>query len=274
MAHRNTTREFMRAIGVADLPPLTSPFDPGYDPVTVESHLRQSAHLMSALKLSMACWIVAKEHATRQKIVAATTAGVQTVTGGGPFEIAAAHGELERYLDLCAGLGFSRIECGEGFTRLSLPVRTVVKCVRERGMEVQYELGKKHTGPFTAKTIDALIAGGRRWLDEGARQVVVEARESAMNVGLFNGEGELHMRAAEKFMRVFGEEIVIFEAPTKASQFALMSLFGPRVRLSNVRLEELLRVEIYRRGLHADAFVQSHLTPNAAMPGGGKKKRG
>jgi len=40
------------------------------------------------------------------------------------------------------------------------------------------------------------------------------------------------------------------------------------VRLGNVRLEELLRVEIYRRGLHADAFAQPRLrlpSPDAGV---------
>jgi hypothetical protein len=32
------------------------------------------------------------------------------------------------------------------------------------------------------------------------------------------------------------------------------------VQLCNVRLEELLRVEIYRRGLHSDAFGSPRLT--------------
>jgi phosphosulfolactate synthase len=54
---------------------------------------------------------------------------------------------------------------------------------------------------------------------------------------------------------------VVFEAPTKASQFALLDHFGPGVLLSNVRLEELLRVEIYRRGLHSDAFGRPNLSP-------------
>jgi phosphosulfolactate synthase len=31
--------------------------------------------------------------------------------------------------------------------------------------------------------------------------------------------------------------------------------------MSNVRLEELLRVEIYRRGLHSDAFEHANLRP-------------
>src|SRR5215471_21267815 len=97
-----STQQYLRLIGVAELPALTSPFDPGYDPVTVESHIEQSAHLMSCLKISMACWQIANETATRRKIKAAQVYNVPTVTGGGPFEVAVAQGQLEGYLDLCA----------------------------------------------------------------------------------------------------------------------------------------------------------------------------
>ena len=34
--------EYLRLIGVPPIAPATSPFDPGYDPVTLESHLAQS----------------------------------------------------------------------------------------------------------------------------------------------------------------------------------------------------------------------------------------
>ena len=62
------TRDYLNLIGVSDLPALTSPFDPGYDPLTLEGHLEQSSHLMAILKVSMACWIVANEDATRRKV--------------------------------------------------------------------------------------------------------------------------------------------------------------------------------------------------------------
>src|SRR5215211_6643174 len=52
-----TTSNYLRKIGVPSIPPSTSPFDPGYDPATLESHLEQSSHLMSTLKISMACWV-------------------------------------------------------------------------------------------------------------------------------------------------------------------------------------------------------------------------
>ena len=54
-----TTSNYLRELGVPPIPPSTSPFDPGYDPATLESHLEQSSHLKSTLKISMAYWMVA-----------------------------------------------------------------------------------------------------------------------------------------------------------------------------------------------------------------------
>jgi len=258
---RLSTWEYLRLIGVPELPALTSPFDPGYDPVTVESHLDQSAHLMASLKISMACWQIANEAATRRKIAAARAHNVPAVTGGGPFEVAVAQGQLEAYLDLCADLGITRIECGEGFTELSLKPRTIVKMAHQRGLAVQYEMGKKHEGPFTEESLDEAIGRGRAWLDAGAVQLVVEARESALGVGTFGNDGSLNTSFADRFAEAFGLDTAMFEAPNKPSQFAMLDHFGPRVHLCNVRLEELLRVEIYRRGLHSDAFANPKLRP-------------
>ena len=255
------TSRYLRRIGVGDLPARTSPFDPGYAPATLEGHLEQSAHLMSILKLSMACWMIAEEGTTRRKIAAAARHDVPVVTGGGPFEIAVAQGELAAYLDLCAELGVARVECGEGFTELPVNAEDVVGMAHVRGLGVQFELGKKHGGRFTRATVDSLIGRGRAWLDAGALQVVIEARESGRDVGLFDMEGHLDVAAAERFVEAFGPDAVVFEAPTKASQFALLDHFGAGVLLSNVRLEELLRVEIYRRGLHPDAFGRPKLSP-------------
>ena len=264
MIHQNSihTHDYLKLIGVPEMSPLTSPFDPGYDPATVESHLAQSAHLMSILKVSMACWMVANEDATRAKVAAAKKYHVATVTGGGPFEIAVAQDCLPAYLDLCADIGFTRIECGEGFTDMPLGPREVIGMAERRGLDVQFELGKKHGGAFNSDTTAVLIAQGRRWLDAGARELVVEARESARGVGLFDETGDFNGTLADRFANEFSLDLITFEAPNKPSQFALLDHFGPQVRLCNVRLEELLRVEIYRRGLHSDAFCKENLRPH------------
>lgn len=256
-----STHDFLDLIGVSKIAPRTSAFDPGYDPVTLEGHVQQSHHLISLLKLSMACWIIADESATRRKIAVARGYNVPTVTGGGPFEIAAAQGQLPAYLDLCAEIGVTRVEAGEGFSDLSFAAREVIAMAHQRGLQVQFELGKKHGGAFNADLVESLIEQGNRWLDAGAEEIIVEARESAKGVGLFDNEGTLNCSFADRFAEAFGLDRVTFEAPNKASQFALIDHLGRQVRLSNVRLEELLRVEIYRRGLHSDAFQNEALRP-------------
>lgn len=255
------TSDYLSRIGVPELAARTSPFDPGYDAATVESHLEQSAALMSSLKFSMACWLVADERATRRKLEAARAHGVATVTGGGPFEIAVAQGALPEYLDLCADVGIARIECGRGFTDMPLRPERVVEMARERGLGVEVELGGKHSGAFEEGTVQSLVAEGREWLDAGAQRLVVEARESAVGVGLFDDDGAFNASLADRFAEAFGLDVIVFEAPLKASQFGLLEHFGPLVQLSNVRLEELLRVEIYRRGLHSDSFGIPSLRP-------------
>ena len=253
--------EYLRLIGVPDMPPRTSPFDPGYDPATLESHLEQSSHLISVLKISMACWQVANETATRRKVAAARRLNVPTCTGGGPFEVAATFGTLPEFLDLCADIGVTRIEAGEGFTDQELDPREIIALAEDRGLDVQFEVGKKHGGTFTEDVVGELIDQGKRWLDAGAKYIVVEGRESAQNVGLFDMNGNVNAAFAERFVAAYGIDQTIFEAPNKPSQFALLNHFGPVVHLSNVRIEELLRVEIYRRGLHSDAFQHDNLRP-------------
>lgn len=255
------TADFLEMIGVCAPAPSTGVLDPGYDVAMLQSHLEQSSHLMSVLKLSMACWLIANEAVVRRKVALANDHKVISTTGGGPFEIAVAQHQLASYLDLCADIGVTRIECGEGFTEMPLTAEVAVKAARERNLEVQFELGKKHDGTFTAKTVAALIDQGRRWLDAGAVELIIEARESAKGIGLFDAQGLLQGRFADRFVEAFGLRNVTFEAPDKLSQFALLDYFGPEVRIANVRLEELLRVEIYRRGLHSDSFSKPNLRP-------------
>jgi phosphosulfolactate synthase len=260
-AQGSATARYLEQIGVRPTPRATCPFDPGYDPVTVEAHLEQSGHLIKTLKISMACWMVAEEGATRRKIQAARRRGIPAVAGGGPFETAVAQRALPAYLDLCADVGLTRIECGEGFTELTMEPEEIVRQAGERGLEVEFEMGEKHSGRFTDEQAAELVATGQRWLDAGAVRLVVEARESAQDVGLFSEPGQFDSRQADRFVEAFGLGLLLFEAPNKASQFALIDHFGPEVQLGNVRLEEVLRVEIYRRGLHSDAFGRENLRP-------------
>lgn len=249
---------YLRLLGLEEATPATVPFDPGLAPAMVKSYLEQSHHLMHYFKLSMSTWLIAQETSTRAKLEAARDFRVRTVAGGGPFEIAAASGCLPQYLELCAELGFNRIEAGEGFTANDIKPSYVVNLATEIGLTVQYEVGAKFAGSFAEQNLGDLLDKTKQWLDAGAEEIVVEAKESAQDVGLFDKQGKIDFGAAEKFLEVAQGDfsLIQFEAPTKASQFALIDHFGPRIQLSNVRLDELLRVEIYRHGLHSQSFQQ------------------
>src|SRR5262245_46029274 len=73
--------------------------------------------------------------------------------------------------------------------------------------------------------------------------------------------GELNTAFVDRFAEEFGLDDALFEEPNKLSQFAFLEHFWPLVQPCNVRLEELLRVEIFRRGLHSDAFAIPRLRP-------------
>ena len=261
MSSRGVLGPFLDSIGVAEVLPKTSPFDPGYDPYTLEGHLQQSAHLMSTLKISMACWMIADESVTRHKIAMAKAHGVESVTGGGPFEIALAQGKLREFFEMCAELGVARVECGEGFTELDQNPSEICALAKDYGLGVQFEVGKKHGGAFDDATVSALIDQGNAWLEAGACQIIIEGRENAADVGLYAADGKINYGHPERFIDAFGFDVASFETPTKETQFALLRHFGTEVEICNVRIEELLRVEIFRRGLHSDAFQIEKLRP-------------
>ncbi|MFD4947200.1 phosphosulfolactate synthase [Streptomyces sp. NPDC058239] len=250
-------RVFLESLGVVPRDPRTYPFDPGYDVGTVASHIGQSHALMAGLKLSMATWLLIEDSSLQQKIRAARDHGLPVTVGGGMFEIAADRGQLEEYLDLCRRLGLTGIEAGQGFTRTDLHPGRVMEAATSRGLTVSYEIGGKHAGSFDEVTVKELIEEGAQWLCEGATHLVVEGRENAADVGLFDSRGRLNGRLADTLADEFGLQRLIFEAPTKPSQFALLDHFGADVALGNVRLEEILRVETYRHGLHSDAYERS-----------------
>src|ERR1700682_1162948 len=132
-AESSICERYLAQIGVRDTPRATCPFDPGGTPAALEGHMEQSGHLMGTVKISMACWMVAAERASRRKTQAVTRLGIPAVSGGGPFEVAVAQRALPSYLDLCADMGITRIECGEGFTELNLKPETIVEQAGERG---------------------------------------------------------------------------------------------------------------------------------------------
>ncbi len=187
------------------------------------------------------------------------------MTGGGPFEVAVAQGRLPAYLDLCADLGFDRIECGEGSPTCRLDPPAVVAhgpgaraggAVRAR----QEARRRVHRGDGRR----ARSTEGRRWLDAGAVRAGGRGAGERRGVGLFDERGQLRPAPADRLRRGVraGRASPSRRRPRPASS-RCSTTSAATCSLCNVRLEELLRVEIYRRGLHSDAFAKPALRPAA-----------
>jgi phosphosulfolactate synthase len=258
-----TTSEYLQRIGVPELPPCTAPFDPGYDYSTIEGHLDQSANLMEILKISMSSWVIADEAIARRKVAAAAVHSVPVVASRGLFQIAVAQGQLESYLELCADFGVARVECGEGQIDLKVRPSQMARMAHSRGLEVQFELSGHTDG---TETVQHLIDQGDRWLNAGAMQLATESHSPGHATGVFDAKGQFNPSFADRLVRAFGLEMVTFAAPDPAAQIAILDHFGRDAHICNVRLEDLLVVESFRRGLQTTAFLSERLHPGRSQP--------
>ena len=167
----------------------------------------------------------------RRKIAAAKAAASRRPPAADRWRSRLAQGRLIEFLDLCGELGFDRVEYGESLATSKLDAQTMIGLASERGLDVQFELGRKQGARSAHAEAAELVEEGRAWLDGGAVATVIEARESAENVGLFDAGGSL-TRTWRPVAEGLGLERVVFEAPTKPSQFALLEHLGPTIRLS------------------------------------------
>ena len=254
-----TTAEHLDQLGVKRLPPRTCPLDPGYDPDSVVSHLSQSGHLMTSLKISTAGWLIADEASTRRKFEAARSQGVATVTGGTPFEVAVHQNLLPEYLEVCAELGAARVECARGFTEPDLSPEEVVGMAAKHGLGMDVELGGKHSGAFTP----TWSTPWSRRAGAGAAPARTSSSSRHARSPATSGCSIRPAPSAPPAPSVRGG-VRLRRPPLRGTEQGQpvrpARPFRCGDQLANVRLEELLRVEIYRRGLHADAFAKPGLS--------------
>ena len=170
------SHEYLAALGVSNPRPSTVAFDPGYDQLTLEGHIKQSSHLLYVVKLSMATWQLADQASVAYKLKAIRDAGILIISGGGPFEVAASFDFILEYLDLCKNTGFDRIEVGEGFSSVALDPASIIQMAGDRKLSIQYEVGRKFGGFCRSEEADSLCELVRKWLSAGAEQIVVDAK--------------------------------------------------------------------------------------------------
>ncbi|MBI2428669.1 MAG: phosphosulfolactate synthase [Ignavibacteriales bacterium] len=254
LKRRFHSAELMRTLGVLQVPPLTAVLDTGFDPLTVESHLTQSGHLMSMMKMASAGWLIADENALRQKVSAAQRYNVPVVMGNDIFVLSQAKGRVDDFLELCADIGVSRIEVDYFTVRSSMKPRDFAVTALRRDLQFIAEIALHDHGLSHRKTIDALVERAQHWLDAGAVQLLVTSIEKQPSFNTFSSRATLNYKYVDAFAKTFGLHSVVFDTPSQGMSRTLLDYFGPDVNLGGVRFGDLLNIEAYRRGLHTRAL--------------------
>jgi phosphosulfolactate synthase len=190
-------------------------------------------------------------------------AGIHTLPGGIPFEVAAVQGKVPQYMERIAGLGFSGVEVSEDSIDIEPPDRVnAIRCARAAGLTVFTELGKKF--PDRPLNAEEGIEMANRDLEAGAYLVVVEKSDVALAIK--QGTDTLH-----RLMRGVGPERLIIECGPGADRFEiakwLIQEFGPEVNLENVDAEDAYIIEAMRYGLNrASDYSYFHAWHGKKLP--------
>jgi len=216
-------------------------------------------------KLSFGTSVFVRPDVLKRKLDLITARNILACPGGTLFEAAIVQHHCRDYMSLAADLGFTAVEISDG--TIDLPAfrrRRVIACAINAGLAPITEVGKKD--PRSQPPLEELAAAAVQDLEWGARWVIVEGRESGRSVGIYDGDGQIACGALDTFERIVGHHInkLIWEAPLKDQQTALIDRFGVNVGLGNIAPEQVLALEALRLGLRfetlkpiADALAQS-----------------
>jgi len=199
----------------------------------------------------------------RQKNQVYKDAGIESLPGGIPFEVAAVQGKVPQFMKRVAELGFSAVEVSEDSMDFTPTDRKIaIQLGRQNGLLVYTELGKK----FPDKPLDANEAAdiAHRDIENGAHMVVIE--KSDVEIVMRNSTDVIH-----RIVEIVGKEKVIIECGPGENRFEiakwLIKEFGANVNLENIDLNEVFAIEAMRHGLHrAVEFNYFHRFKGKSLP--------
>ncbi|PLR96827.1 phosphosulfolactate synthase [Bacillus sp. T33-2] len=174
--------------------------------------------------------------------------------GGTLFEKFVSQGKVEQFYKYCEKHGCRYVEISNGTFDMNNKEKALFISEFSRHFTVFSEVGNKST----EKSEDFSPAQWIEWihedLDAGSAKVITEARESGTS-GFCRGNGEIRFEIIEDIISSgIGLDRVIFEAPNKQIQTALITAAGANVNLANISFADPIALETLRLGLRSDTF--------------------
>ncbi|MFD1440419.1 phosphosulfolactate synthase [Lacticaseibacillus hegangensis] len=192
----------------------------------------------------------------QQKTAKYQAAGVIPYPGGTLLEVALMNGQFNDFLKETQALGFGGVEVSDGSTTIAGSTRKqVIQQAKDAGLFVISEVGKKDPTLDHELSIHERLMQIQADLQSGANYVIIEAREAGKNIGIYDAEGNIIEDELQELAKG-GTDQLIFEAPLKSQQVALIRQFGVGINLGNIASNEVTALETLRRGLRGDTVGQ------------------
>lgn len=238
---------------------LTMVIDKGMGIHRLEDLIRSASDYIDIIKLTFGTSAFYDKEFLKEKNTIITSADIDVMPGGTFLEIAMWQKKFEEYLDRAKELGFSAIEISDGTIDIDLKTRMhAISTARNWGFKVITEVGKKD--PKEAIPLSLVHQLIKEDLTNGAEKVIIEAREAGKGVGIFDADGKIKQDEVEGIIAgVKDIDTLMWEAPIKNQQQALIIRCGTNVNLGNIPPDEILALEALRQGVRGDTLKQAYL---------------
>lgn len=238
---------------------LTMVIDKGMGIHRLKDLIRTASDYIDIIKLTFGTSAFYDKELLKEKNDVITSCGTDVMPGGTFLEIAIWQKKLQEYLSRAKELGFSAIEVSDGTIDMDLKARkNTISAARDWGFKVITEVGKKD--PKEALPLPLVHRLIEEDLSNGAAIVIIEAREAGKGVGIFDAEGKIIQSEVEGIIAgVKDIDSIMWEAPIKNQQQALIIRCGTNVNLGNVPPDEILALEALRQGVRGDTLKRAYL---------------
>lgn len=209
------------------------------------------------MKISSGTAALYPERVLRKKIEIYHERQIHVEAGGSHFEVALWKNRFDSYLRRLVDLGFDVVEIADGHLPLDDSIR--LDCIRKAkdvGLKVATEVGKK----LPSENIKApgIVEQIHKDLEAGADYVIIEGKASGMDVGIFDEKGNVNQAELDEIIHgVKDVNKLIWEAPLRLQEQALILQLGPNVNLGNIFPQEIYPLELMRNGLMLMPLIQA-----------------
>lgn len=238
---------------------LNMVIDKGIGLHSLEDLIQSAGEYIDIIKLTFGTSAFYDEDLLKKKNEMITSSNIEVMPGGTFLEVAVWQEVFDDYLMRAHELGFSAIEVSDGTIEIDRTTRQyVIKKSLDMGFKVITEVGKKDPKEALPISLVHQIIGED--IEDGAFKVIIEAREAGKGVGIFDQEGKVKSDEMENIIAgVEDTNYLMWEAPLKNQQQALILRLGSNVNLGNIPPDEVLALEALRQGVRGDTLKRAYL---------------